>query len=117
MNFLVRLITTTLAVLLSAYLLPGVDVDNAWTAIWVSLVLALLNVLVKPLLILLTLPITVITLGLFLFVINALMIQLASNIVSGFMVEGFWWALLFSIVLSLTVSVLEALQNSISKHN
>lgn len=116
-GFLVRLITTTLAILLTAYLLPGVHIENAWTAVLVSVVLALLNVLVKPLLILLTLPITIVTLGFFLLVINALIIQLASGIVPGFFVDGFWWALLFSIVLSLVVSGLNALQESFSGNN
>lgn len=116
-GLLVRLVTTTLAILLTAYLLPGVHIENAWTALLVSVVLAVLNVLVKPLLILLTLPITIVTLGFFLLVINALIIQLASGIVPGFLVDGFWWALLFSIVLSLVVSVLDALQESFSRNN
>jgi len=109
-GFIIRLITTTLAIMLVAYILPGVHVENVLAAILLAIVLALLNVLVKPLLILLTLPITLLTLGLFLLVINAVIIMIASGLVPGFHIDGFWWALLFSIVLSLTVALLESLQ-------
>lgn len=109
-SFLARLVTTTLAVMLVAWLLPGVNIDGVLTAILFAVVLALLNILIKPLLILLTLPITVITLGLFLLVVNALIILLAAEMVPGFDVDGFWWAVLFSIILSLTVSLLHGLQ-------
>ena len=101
MNTLIRLILTAVAVLVAAYLLPGVSVDGFFTAFVLALVLALLNVFVKPLLILFTIPLTFMTLGLFLLVINALMIMLADALVSGVYVDGFWWALLFSLVLSL----------------
>jgi putative membrane protein len=113
-SFIARLITTTLAVIVVSWLLPGVKIDGVITAILFAIVLALLNVLIKPLLVLLTLPITVLTLGLFLLVINALMILLAAEIVPGFIVDGFWWAVLFSIILSVTVSVLHGLQNAFS---
>ena len=109
---LFRLITTTLAVLLVTYLLPGVHIDGVIAALILAIVLAILNVLVKPLLILLTLPITILTLGLFLLVINALIILLAAEIVPGFSIDGFWWAVLFSIILSITVSVLHGIQES-----
>jgi putative membrane protein len=71
-----------------------------------ALVLAILNAIVKPILIFITLPITVVTLGLFLFVINALIILLADKLLKGFQVNGFWWALLFSLLLSIVTSVL-----------
>jgi putative membrane protein len=109
MNFLTRLVTSSLAIIIVTYLLPGVSVDNAVTAIIVAAVLALLNIVIKPLFILLTLPVTIVTLGLFLLVINALMILLAANIVSGFHVDGFWWALLFSIILSIVTGIFNSL--------
>ena len=110
--FLTKLITTSLAIILVAYLLPGVEVESALSAIGIALVLSLLNIFVKPVLIILTLPITVVTLGLFLLVINALLILLAAKIVPGFSVNGFWWAVLFSIILSIVVSVMETLASN-----
>lgn len=107
MNLLVKLLITGLAVLISAYLLPGVSVDGMVSAIIVAAVLMLINAIIKPIMIILTLPVTVITLGLFLLVINAVCILLASRIVPGFQVDGFWWALLFSIILSIINSVFE----------
>ena len=101
MRAIVNIILTALLVFVLAYLLPGVDVEGYLTAVIVAVVLGLLNFTVKPLLIILTLPITVFTLGLFLLVINALMIILASYVVPGFFVDGFWWALLYSILLSI----------------
>ena len=109
MRFLVRLIVTALAVVIAAYILPGVKVDGGLTAILVAAVLSLLNAFVKPLLIILTIPITVVTLGLFLLVINALMILAVDGLVGGFEVDGFWYALLFSIVLTIVVSLLNNL--------
>ncbi len=106
MKTLLKIFLTALAVLVIEYLLRGVTVDNLTSAILVAIVLGLLRVIVKPVFVILTLPITVITLGLFLFVINALMVLLASNIVPGFTVSGFWTALLFSLLLSLFQSVL-----------
>lgn len=107
MSFLIRIFTTTLAILLVTKLMPGVSIDSVVTAIILALVLAVLNVFVKPVLIFFTLPITIFTLGLFLLVINALIILIASHLVDGFKVHGFWSALFFSIVLSLVVSVFD----------
>jgi putative membrane protein len=98
--------------MLSAYLLPGVKIDNFITALILALVLAVLNLLVKPVLIILTLPVTIVTLGLFLLVINAIIILLASHLVSGFRVNGFWWALLFSIVMTIINSFMHGLAGS-----
>lgn len=112
-NFLAKILVSGLAVLITAYLLPGVTVDGMLGAVIVAAVLALLDAVIKPVMILLTLPVTVITLGLFLLVINACVILLASKIVPGFKVDGFWWALLFSIILSIVNSVL----NGIAKNN
>lgn len=109
MNLLVKLLITGLAVFISAYLLPGVKVDGMLSAIIVAAVLMLINAVVKPIMIILTLPVTVITLGLFLLVINAVCILLASKVVPGFTVDGFWWALLFSIILSIINSIFEGI--------
>lgn len=109
MKFLTQLIVSALAVIVSALILPGVHVDNAVTAIIVAAVLAFLNTIVKPVLVILTIPITVFTLGIFLLVINAFIILLAAKIVDGFHVDGFWIALLFSLMLSLVTSVFEAI--------
>lgn len=101
MNWIIRLLLNGLAVVLTAYLLPGVDVDDYGTALIVALILAIVNVLVKPILVILTIPITILTLGLFLLVINAGIILFVDNLVGGFHVRGFWWALLFSLILSI----------------
>jgi putative membrane protein len=85
----------------------GIHIDTFWTAFVFAVVLAILNIFVKPLLILLTLPVTIITLGLFLFVINALVVLLASRFVDGISVAGFWWALIFSLILSVVTSILD----------
>lgn len=109
MNFILRLITSAAAVVIVAYLLPGVSVENYLTAILVALALAFLNAIVKPILTILTIPITILTLGFFLLVINALIIIFASKLVNGFHVEGFFTALLFSLVLSICTGVLNFL--------
>lgn len=101
MTFLLKWLISTLAVIIAAYLLPGVSVRSFWTALLVALVLGIVNAIIRPIFVILTLPLTVVTLGLFLFVINALLILLTSAVVPGFEVRGFWWALLFSLVLSI----------------
>ena len=111
MKFLAQLVVSTLAVIVTALILPGVHVDSAITAIIVAAVLAFLNAIVKPILVILTIPITVFTLGFFLLVINALMIMLAAKIVDGFHVDGFWVALIFSLMLSLVNAAFEAIAN------
>ncbi len=99
MQLLLRWVTNALGLLLVANLVPGVSVRSFWTALVVALVLGILNAIVRPLLILLTLPITIVTLGLFTFVLNALMFWLASAIVKGFDVAGFWPAFWGALVL------------------
>lgn len=106
MNILMRIIVSSIIAFGLSYILEGIKFDTFWTAIIVAVVLAILNAIVKPLLILLTLPITLFTFGLFLFVINALIILFAEKLVKGFQVDGFWWALLFSLLLSLLTSLL-----------
>lgn len=117
MKFIAQLIVSALAVIITSMILPGVHVDNVLTALIVAAVLAFLNAIVKPVLVILTIPITVITLGLFLLVINALLILLAAKIVDGFHVDGFWIALLFSLVLSLVSSVFNALSGKNESRN
>ncbi|MCX6184261.1 MAG: phage holin family protein [Flavobacterium sp.] len=113
MQLLIRLFTTALLVLLIAEFLPGVAVASFTTSLLVALVLSLLNVFIKPILILFTLPVTILSLGLFLLVINALLIILCAKIVGGFVVDGFWTAVFFSIILS----VLQSLTYSLTQNN
>ncbi|MCK5906325.1 MAG: phage holin family protein, partial [Flavobacteriales bacterium] len=105
MNWLVKVILSAVAVLFSAYLIPGIHVDTFFTAMVVALVLSIINLFFRPLFVLLTLPITLVTFGLFLIAINAFMIMLAGSFVDGFHVSGFWSALIFSFVLSFLQSV------------
>jgi putative membrane protein len=107
MGFIIKVLVTALAVWIAAYFLPGVHLENdAKTIIIVALVLALLNAIVKPLLIVLTIPVTIITLGLFLLVINALMVVWTSKLVYGFKVDCWLTALLFSLIVSAVSSIL-----------
>ena len=112
MNILINLLVTGIAVVISSYILPGVKVDGFLTAVVVGVVLGIVNSILKPVLVILTLPITILTLGLFTFVINALLVMLVSAIVPGFKVDGFLWALIFSVVLSLVGSFLNKLSKS-----
>lgn len=106
MNFIIQLLISALAVYLTALVLPGVSVKNYLSAIGVAIVIGLLDTFLRPLMVVLTIPVTVLTLGLFLFVINAAIILLASYFLNGFHVENFWWALLFSIILSIVSQLL-----------
>lgn len=108
-SFLTQILLSALAVIIGAYLLPGIELNGFGSALLVALALALLNQFVRPLLILLTIPATVLSLGLFLFVVNALVILLADWMVLGFNVKDFWWALLFSIILSFVKGFLNML--------
>jgi putative membrane protein len=102
-----KILLTALAVIVLSSFLPGIDVgSNYLTAVIVAVVISLLNMFVRPLLIFFTLPATIVTLGLFLFVINAIIIIIAGKLVDGFYVSGFWTALIFSILLSLFRSYL-----------
>ncbi len=115
MNFFLKMILSSVAVIIVSYLLPGVYVEDFFAALILAIVLALLNGLVKPVLIVLTIPLTFFTLGLFLLVINAIIILMADGLVPGFQVDGFWWALIFSILLSITNSLLSDLSKSKEK--
>jgi putative membrane protein len=101
MKAVIKLVLMGIAVMISAYVIPGVSVDGFLTAVVVAVVLSIINFIIKPIVILFTLPINVLTLGLFTFIINALMILLVSAVVPGFNVTGMLPALLFSVVLSL----------------
>jgi len=110
MRFIINLLITAVAVyVLSKLLEPHVVINNFTTAIIFALVLALLNAIVKPLIVILTLPITIITLGLFLLVINVLMILLADKFVSGINIDGFLWAFIFGLLLSVVSAIIDRL--------
>ena len=109
MGFILRLLLTAVAAYAAAWLLPGVEITDAKTAIIVALVLALLNALIKPILILLTLPVTIVTMGLFLLVINILIIKWTDSLVGGFTVNGWFSALLFSLIVSLVTWILSGI--------
>lgn len=110
MNFFVKLLLNAIAVVITAYVLPGVHLENFFYAILLAALLSLLNVSLKPLLIVLTIPATIFTLGIFLLFINAFIILTADWIIgTGFEVKSFWWALLFSILLSLINGIFERL--------
>lgn len=110
MKLLIRLLVTAVAAfLLAKYIVPGVHITDFLTAIIFAIVLGLLNMIVKPILSILGLPLTVITFGLFSLVINAVIILLTDYFVDGMTVDGFWWALLFSVALSIVTSLLSSL--------
>lgn len=115
MKFILNILVSAVAVLFTAWLLPGVQVTDFVSALLVAVVLAFLNTVVKPILTILTIPITFFTLGFFLLVINAGMIILASKLIPEFHVSGFWWALLFSLILSLVTSILNAFVGNTDK--
>jgi putative membrane protein len=109
MTLIIKWLIMVLAIVISSYLIPGVSVAGFWSALWLALFLGIVNVLVRPILILITLPINILTLGLFTFVINALLILLAASVIKGFSVSGFWIAMLFSIVLSIVSYLINVL--------
>ena len=108
MKTLLQIVLTGLIVLLLSNSLGGVYVADFFTAIVVAAILALLNILIKPILLILTLPVTVVTFGLFLLAINAFIILMADWFIDAFRVDGFWWAVLFSILLSFLQSIVFA---------
>lgn len=112
MSIIINLIVSTIAVLATVYILPGVKISGFETAIILAIVLGIINTFIKPVLNLLTLPLTIITLGLFQLILNALLIILATFIVPGFVVDNFWWALLFALVLSIINGFLNTLRKN-----
>jgi putative membrane protein len=109
MRFIIRFLLSGLAVFMVANILPGVDVKDYWSAVLVALLISLLNNTVKPVLVFFTLPVTLLTLGLFMFVINSCIILMVDYFMDSFYVKNFWWALLFSIIMSLINSILQKL--------
>ena len=108
LTLIIQILISSVAVYFTAWLLPGVSVKSFGTSILVAIVLGLLNALLKPILQFLSFPITIITFGLFLLVINTIIILIASALMkNSFYVENFWWALLFSIIMSIVVSIIE----------
>lgn len=108
-QFIVTWLMTALALVVTAYIVPGITLDGFNAALIAAIILGLVNAVVRPLLILLTLPITIVTLGLFLLVINALSIQLVAALTSGFTVNGLGWAIIGSLVLSFVSGILDSL--------
>ena len=109
MGFIIKILLTAVAAYFAAWILPGVDITDVQTTVIVALVLALLNTFIKPILVILTIPVTVITLGLFLLVINILIIKLTDSLIDGFSVDGWFAALLFSLIVSVVSSILSGL--------
>jgi putative membrane protein len=109
MTLILVWILNAVALLVVAYLLPGIAVASFGSALLAALVLGLLNMLVKPVLVLLTLPITIVTLGLFLIILNALLFWFAGSILKGFQVNGFWWAVIGAILYSIISGLLSTL--------
>lgn len=106
MILLIKLIINALAIFITARIIPDVELEDLTSAVIVAVVLGLINAFIKPILLFLTLPINFLTLGLFTFVINALLVLLASYIVPGFNIPSFFTALIFSIVLSIVSAIL-----------
>ncbi len=109
-KYLWKWLVMAVAVLVTAYLLPGVSVAGLWAAFVTAIVLSLANIFLKPILIILTLPVNILTLGLFTLVINAFIVMLTAYLVAGFSVVSFFWAIMFSIVLSLVSFVLSVIK-------
>lgn len=109
MGFIIQLLISGLAVFITSYVLPGVHVDGFITALLVAVVLGIANAVIKPILFILTLPITILTLGLFALILNALIILLVGTIIPGFQVDGLLWAIVFGVVLSVVNAILHRL--------
>jgi putative membrane protein len=109
MGFIIKILVTAVAAFIAAYILPGVEIIDIKTTIIVALVLALLNTFIKPILVILTIPITILTLGLFLLIINILIVKLTDSLVDGFTVNGWLSALLFSLIVSVVSYLIDAI--------
>lgn len=114
MGLLISLLLNTLAIIITAYIVPGIAVDTFTSALLAAIVLGLINTFIKPVLVLLTLPLTVITLGLFLFVVNAIVLRFTTLFVPGFIVDGWMPAILGAIVLSIASTALSMLVKDFS---
>jgi putative membrane protein len=109
MGFLIRLLANALAILAAAYILPGIEVSGGLSLLAAALVLALINAFIRPILLFLTLPFTLVTLGLFIFLLNAFCLWLTSQLVKGFEVHGFWPAVLGALLISVVSWAVTAL--------
>ncbi|WP_205504415.1 phage holin family protein [Rufibacter psychrotolerans] len=109
MGFILKIIVTGIVALVLAQFFPGVTIDGITGAILLALVLAVLNAIVRPVLVLLTIPVTFMTLGLFLLVINAIILYMADYLLDGFNVSGLLTAILFSLVLSIATAIIDAI--------
>ena len=112
MKIIIQILISAVAVIIAAYLLPGVHLpaDRPFvTALMLAIVLSFLNTFIKPLLVVFTIPLTVLTLGIFLLFINAIIIWIADQIIDSFRVDSLWWAILFSLILSIITSILEGI--------
>lgn len=112
MKIIINLLISSLAVFISGYILPGIKIENFTTAVVVAIVLGIVNLLIKPFFIILTLPVTILTLGIFALFINAIMILIVSAIVPGFKVQSLFWAFIFGVVLSIVSSFLHSLEGN-----
>ncbi len=117
MNFIIKILISAAVAFVLSKILSGVHIDSILTALIFAVVLAALDAIVKPILVLLTLPVTIVTLGLFLFAINAIVILLAAESIDGIKIDGFWWALLFSIILSIFSSAAQTALGKDDKNN
>lgn len=102
MTILIAIIINTIAVLVTNYILPGINIASFWTALWVAILLGIVNSILRPIIFILTLPINILTIGLFSFVIMGFMVYIVSAIVPGFTVNNFWWAIAFALIVALT---------------
>lgn len=109
MGLLISLLLNTLALIITAYIVPGIKVDAFTSALLAAVVLGIINTFIKPILVLLTLPLTIITLGLFIFIVNAIVLRITTLFVPGFMVDGWLPAILGAIVLSIASTILSTL--------
>lgn len=115
MNWIVKILLSAISVIIASYILRGVHVDGFLTAIIIALVISILNFFIRPILVVLTIPITIVTFGLFLLVVNAIIVLLAEVLITGFVVDGLGWAILFSLIVSFVNYLLGVQQ--ISKRN
>ncbi len=109
MKMILKLFVNALALIGTAWIVPGISIDSIWTAIIAAIVLAIINIIIRPIMLFITIPINILTLGLFTFVINALMLWLASLLVSGFAVSGFVSAILGAVILAIISTLLHTL--------
>ena len=112
MGFLLRLVANTLAILIVAWMLDGITVDNAVAGVLAGIVLALVNAIVKPILVILTLPLTLLTLGLFYFIVNAICLAIAAAVTPGFSIDGVFTTIIGALLISLLAWIINGVLGS-----